>query len=87
LRFVKGIVTNYAISFTYCLSYVQPDNVFVVLLFVLTCRLLMLIRYATSSANMRVAVYGAKHEAAPYEELLRQICAVKELVSVNWCSC
>eukprot|EP00775_Hariotina_reticulata_P011345 gene11345-11494_t len=35
--------------------------------------------YATSSANMRVAVYGAKHEAAPYEELLRQFCAVKEL--------
>lgn len=36
--------------------------------------------YATSSANMRVAVYGAKHDAAPYEELLRKFCAVQELV-------
>jgi hypothetical protein len=37
--------------------------------------------YATGSANMRVAVYGAKHDAAPYEELLRKFCAVQELVS------
>ncbi|KAF6264631.1 hypothetical protein COO60DRAFT_1457519 [Scenedesmus sp. NREL 46B-D3] len=35
--------------------------------------------YATGSANMRVAVYGAKHDAAPYEELLRLFCAVQEL--------
>lgn len=37
--------------------------------------------YATGSASMRVAVYGAKHDAAPYEELLRQACAVQQLVS------
>jgi hypothetical protein len=36
--------------------------------------------YATGSANMRVAVYGAKHDAAPYEELLRRFCMVQELV-------
>ncbi|WIA33114.1 hypothetical protein OEZ86_006267 [Tetradesmus obliquus] len=35
--------------------------------------------YATGSASMRVAVYGAKHDAAPYEELLRQACAVQQL--------
>jgi hypothetical protein len=44
--------------------------------------------YATGSANMRVAVYGAKHDAAPYEELLRKFCAVQELVrgadSTSW---
>lgn len=38
--------------------------------------------YATGSANMRVAVYGAKHDAAPYEQLLRKFCAVQELVSL-----
>lgn len=36
--------------------------------------------YTTSSANMRVAVYGSKHDAANYEELLRKFCAVTELV-------
>jgi hypothetical protein len=39
--------------------------------------------YATGSANMRVAVYGAKHDAAPYEELLRRFCAVQELVRLR----
>lgn len=37
--------------------------------------------YTTSSANMRVAVYGSKHDAANYEALLRKFCAVSELVS------
>lgn len=39
--------------------------------------------YTTSSANMRVAVYGSKHDAANYEDLLRRFCAVKELVGVE----
>lgn len=39
--------------------------------------------YTTSSANMRVAVYGSKHDAANYEELLRKFCAVTELVSAG----
>lgn len=38
--------------------------------------------YTTSSANMRVAVYGSKHDAATYEELLRKFCAVRELVGI-----
>lgn len=36
--------------------------------------------YTASSANMRVAVYGSKHDAGNYEELLRKFCAVTELV-------
>jgi hypothetical protein len=43
--------------------------------------------YTTSSANMRVAVYGSKHDAANYEELLRKFCAVTELVRVCDCVC
>lgn len=41
--------------------------------------------YTTSSANMRVAVYGSKHDAANYEELLRKFCAVTELVRECLC--
>jgi hypothetical protein len=40
--------------------------------------------YTTSSANMRVAVYGSKHDAANYEALLRTFCAVSQLVSRVW---
>jgi hypothetical protein len=40
--------------------------------------------YTASSANMRVAVYGSKHDAGNYEELLRKFCAVTELVCVEF---
>ena len=34
-----------------------------------------------TSTSLRVAVYGFKHDASTFEELLRQMCEVKKLVS------
>lgn len=36
--------------------------------------------YATGSHSVRFAVYGFKHDAAPYEEILRDRCRLRPLV-------
>jgi hypothetical protein len=36
--------------------------------------------YTTSSHSVRFAVYGFKHDAAPYEELLRDYCRLQPRV-------
>ncbi|KAI8470882.1 MAG: hypothetical protein J3K34DRAFT_520933 [Monoraphidium minutum] len=39
--------------------------------------------YATGSHSVRFAVYGFKHDAAPFEELLREYCRLKPLGCVG----
>jgi hypothetical protein len=36
--------------------------------------------YSSSASNMRVAVYGYKHDAGPYETLLKEFCQLQHLV-------
>lgn len=36
--------------------------------------------YTTGSTSMRVAVYGYKHDAAPYEQLLKDFCCISQKV-------